>query len=163
MARYAALLLLGLAGVGLWPVDFLVVGAGEGGIAREELMPLGRVFATRYLHSVQLSPVEDVYMVRDGLVRQWRGKVQSQNAGLPTVLPERTRFYLEGPWLVFEGRLPALKELVLRVGDVDLGRNLLRVGAGEWEEIYETFAGRRLYFFAERRIFGTAWFCRREL
>jgi hypothetical protein len=163
MARYAVFLLLGLAVVGLWPVDVLVVRTGEDGTAKEYPMPLGRVFATRYLHSVQLSPVEDVYMVRDGLVRQWRGKVQSQNAGLPTVLPERTRFYLEGPWLVFEGRLPVLEELVLRVGDAVLGRNRLRVGAGEWEALYESFAGRRLYFSTERRIFGRAWFTWRKL
>ncbi|MDR3176547.1 MAG: DUF1850 domain-containing protein [Desulfovibrio sp.] len=163
MTRHAALLLLGLAALWLWPVDVLVVRTGEAGIAREELMPLGRVFATRYLHSVQLSPVEDVYVVRDGLVRQWRGKVQSQNAGLPTVLPERTRFYLEGPWLVFEGRLPALGELVLRVGDAVLGRNCLRIGGGEWEALYEAFAGRRLYFSAERRVFGTARLTRRKL
>ncbi len=109
------------------------------------VMPLGRTFETQYFHSVQLSPVEDLYHVRDGLVREWQGRVQAQGVGLPCVALSHGRFYVDPPWTVFEGEVMTLPEFALRVGTTVIGRNQLRLGNGEWTPLYPIFPGERLY------------------
>jgi hypothetical protein len=159
----ALVLFLALCSLWLWPVDVLFIKNENGVIVSEAVLRSGHSFETRYVHSVQLSLVEDLYMVRGGRIWQWRGRVSSQNAGLPTVLPGRTRYRLEDPWLVFEGRLPVTAEIVLRVGDSLTGRNCLRLGQGEWEPLYGEFAGKRLYLSAGRRAFGQILFIAEKL
>lgn len=147
----AACLVLGAAALFFWPVDVLVVHDEEGNPALCAVMPLGRSFETRYIHSVQLSPVEDVYFVNNGGIRQWQTKVQSQNAGLTSLVLPEGRFRFADPWLIFEGQAMALPEYVLRVGNETIGQNRIRLGNGEWLPLYPLFSGKRLYVGAFRQ------------
>ena len=139
-----------LPAVLFWPIDALVVRNDVGQIVLREAMPLGRGFATRYIHSLELSPVEDEYVAQDGLIRQWRSRVQSHNAGMPSLTPDRGRVYMDPPWIVFEGAIISLTNFSLRVGNETLGQNHLRVDGGPWQPLYRTFPDQRLHFSASR-------------
>ena len=143
-------LIAAIPAVLFWPVDALIVQDDGGHIVLREAMPLGREFATRYIHSLELSPVEDEYVARDHLIRQWRSRVQSHNAGMPSLKPDRGRMYTDPPWIVFEGALISLPDFTLRVGNETLGQNHLRIGMRPWQPLYPAFAGRRLHFSASR-------------
>ena len=144
-------LLLMIPSVMFWPVDTLVIRDARGNVVLSARMPLGRSFETQYLHSVQLTPVEDLYFVRDGLIRQWQTRIQSQNAGLTSVALPESRFRLEQPWMIFEGALLSLSDFALRVGNTVIGQNYLRIGNGKWMPLFQAFSGERLYLETERK------------
>ena len=143
-------LLAALPSVLFWPMDALIVRDDDGQIVFREAMPLGRGFATRYVHSLELSPVEDEYVAQDGLIRQWRSRVQSHNAGMPSLTPDRGRIYMDPPWIVFEGAIISLTDFSLRVGNETVGQNYLRIGGSAWQPLYRAFPGQRLHFSASR-------------
>lgn len=144
---------LGMSALALvfWPVDALVIRDEDDTVVLRSLMPLGRSFETEYIHSVQLSPVQDVYFLSGGVIRQWETRVQSQNAGITSLVLPQGRFRIEPPWLVFEGQAMALAKFVLRVGTDVIGRNRMRFGNGDWQPLYPSFAGQRLYVEAARQ------------
>jgi hypothetical protein len=133
-----------------WPVDALIVRDDDGQIVFREAMPLGSGFATRYIHSLELSPVEDEYVAQDGLIRQWRSRVRSHNAGMPSLAPDRGRMYMDPHWIVFEGAIITLTDFSLRVGNETVGQNHLRIGGSAWQPLYRSFPGKRLHFSASR-------------
>ena len=149
--------LAALPSVLLWPTDALTVRDDDGQIVFREAMPLGRGFATRYIHSLELSPIEDEFVVGDGLIRQWRSRTQSHNAGMPTMAPDRGRMYMEPPWIVFEGAILSLTGFSLRVGNESLGQNHLRIGKSPWQPLYRTFPGKRLHLAASRCALYRLW------
>ena len=167
---YACLALMAaLPAVFFWPMDALTLRDDEGRVVLLAAMPPGGGFATRYIHSVELSPVEDTYFVQDGLIRLWRSRVQSHNAGLPILTLARGRVYMDPPWIVFEGAIASLAGFTLRVGNENLGRNHLRIGQGPWQPLYRILPGKRLRFAASRYALcrllpretepaNTAWF-----
>ena len=142
--------LLMIPSVLFWPVDALIIRDERGNIVLQANMPLGRSFETQYIHSVQLTPVEDLYFVRDGLILQWQTRIQSQNAGLTSLVLPASRFRLEHPWIIFEGALLSLSEFVLRVGNTVIGQNYLRLGNGKRAPLFHVFPGERLLLKAER-------------
>jgi hypothetical protein len=113
-------------------------------------VPLGRSIMTRYEHSVERTPVDDIYYLTDGALRQWRTRTRSHNAGLPWSAPERGRFMSEDPWLVLEGGLLAWDEVRLRVGNGQLGRNELFIG-DEVFDLYVQVPGVRLRMLGDRK------------
>jgi len=133
-----------------WPIDALTLRDDDGRTVLRAAMPPGCEFATLYIHSVELSPVEDTYFVQDGLIRQWRSRVQSHNAGLPIATLARGRVYMDAPWIVFEGAIASLTSFALRVGNEHIGRNHLRIGQNPWQPLYRTLPGKRLHLAASR-------------
>ncbi len=113
-------------------------------------VPLGRDFETRYIHSLQLSPVEDSYRVREGRIRAWRERVMSHNAGLPSLSPPRGRFIMAPPWMIVEGGGASWPEIAVRIGDERFGRNEIRRAGGEWIALWRQFPGRKLLLRAVR-------------
>jgi hypothetical protein len=115
-------------------------------------VPLGQEFATEYIHSVQLTPVQDIYRVVNGRIWSWQERVQSHNAGLPFAQPPFGRFRADPPWMVFEGGRQSLESIVLRVGNTELGRNVFSYGEETPRTaLYEIFPGQRLQLRVERR------------
>ena len=113
-------------------------------------MPLGQAFTTRYIHSLERTPVEDIYFAAGGRIREWRTRTRSHNAGMPWGTPEQGRFLSEGPWLVLEGGRQSWEDLRLRVGDDHFGRNELLIGKGKRVELFRKFPGESLRFSASR-------------
>jgi hypothetical protein len=146
---------LALPAILLHPVDALVIRSSSGGESSEPLFaagaPLGRQFTTEYLHSVQLTPVQDIYHIVNGRIWSWQERVRSHNAGLPFSRPPFGRFRMDGPWMVIEGGRQSWREIHLRVGDAELGRNLFSWGReSPPTRLYERFPGRRLQLEVER-------------
>ena len=141
-----------------WPVDALVIRTFTPGLPPEPPVfavpaPLGQEFWTGYIHSVQRTPVLDVYRVLGGRVWSWRGYTQSHNAGLPFQAPALGRFHLRHPWMVSEGGRQAWPHIVLRVGNAELGRNVFAWERGEnldRIDLYQLYPGRRLILEVER-------------
>jgi hypothetical protein len=149
----AGLALLGLlcaASLLGWPLDVLVV-RGGGEILFYQLTAPGGGFATRYIHSVERSPVEDYYRVLNGRIWSWREKVRTHNAGLPYGAPERGRFYHDPPWMVVEGGRWSWDQLFVRIGDETFGRNEFQAPTGAWAPLYRMLPGKRLAFRVERK------------
>lgn len=146
-----AMLVLGAALPGR-PVDVLVVQPRQGTELRLP-MPLGHAATTRYLHSVERTPVDDEYYIVGRRVWQWRTLTRSHNAGLPWQAPAQGRFITEGPWLVLEGGRRSWDDLRLRVGDENLGRNELTIGRAEPLALYKRFSGQPLRLSADRMPF----------
>ena len=141
-----ALLLVFFGGVAMlfWPVDTLIVRDKTDALVVQTAMPLGRTFETQYIHSVQLTPVEDLYFAVNGRILQWRTRVQSQGAGLTSVMLPRGRFHFDSPWLVFEGLALSVPKFFLRVGNDSIGQNCLRIGTSEWKPLYSLYRGELL-------------------
>ena len=150
-------LLAAIPAVLFWPMDTLTARDDEGRLVLCETMPLGRGFATRYIHSLQLTPVEDEYFVQDALIRQWRSRIQSHGAGMPILTPERGRRYTDEQWIVFEGAIASFTGFALRVGNEKLGRNHLRMEGGPWQPLYRTFPDKRLHVTALRCALYRPW------
>jgi hypothetical protein len=150
-------LLAAIPAVFFWPMDALTARDDGGQIVFRAAMPPGSGFATHYIHSVELSPVEDTYFVQDGLILQWRARIKSHNAGMPILVLERGRVYMEPPWIVFEGAVASFTTYSLRVGDETLGQNHLRIGHGPWLPLYRHFPGKRLHLAASRCAIYQLW------
>lgn len=157
-----AFLFLGLASALCWPLASfqVVLDAGRGG--EKELFVtapvlLGQELQGRIIHSVQLSPVIDIYRVQEGRIWAWQEKIMSHNAGLPSLRPERGRFYLDPPWMILEGTGDSWQEIIYRVGTEELGRNELCVFFQPCLELWRILPGKRIVLknSTKRRAFFT--------
>lgn len=131
------------------PVDSLHIERMQGA-GLERILPLGHSFATRYIHSVERTPVEDIYYGMDGRIHQWRTRTRSHNAGLPAVAPVPGRFVSDGSWLVLEGGRLSWDEFYLRSGTAQFGQNELLLQTCPPLLLYELFPGERLRFSVKR-------------
>lgn len=141
------------------PIDSLSLLRRQGAdlqLIQPILLPLGYTFTTVYEHSVERTPVEDLYYVSGQRLYQWRTSTRSHNAGLPAMAQQNGRFFTQGPWLVLEGGYAPLQSVYLRIGDAYLGRNELLTHSPSMEqggrlELYTLFSGERVQLVAERR------------
>ncbi len=140
-----ALFCLGAFTLAGWPLDTLVIRNNQA-VLFSAPAPLGQEYRTRYIHSLQRTPVVDVYHVLQGRIWQWQEWIQSHNAGLPSLPPARGRFFSSPPWMVMEGGGAAWSSLVYRVGNAELGRNEFAYSPGPWIPLYRTYDGQRLEF-----------------
>lgn len=125
------------------PVSVLEI-APAGGSFLRRIAPVGQPFVFRYIHSIELTPVEDEYSVSNGTFWQWEERVRSHNAGLPLEATATGKFIAGKDWFRFRGGRQSFPVLYLRVGDEKLGRNELDLfGVGRWE-LYRQFPGERL-------------------
>ncbi|MDR0379311.1 MAG: DUF1850 domain-containing protein [Candidatus Accumulibacter sp.] len=152
---------LALPALFLRPVDALTIRFAPSAAASEPperetplfvaIAPLGQEFSTEYIHSVQRTPVRDIYRIVGERIWSWQERVQSHNAGLPFARPPSGRFYAAPPWMIFEGGRQAWESIFLRVGNAELGRNLFSYGTeAPHVALYERFPGRRLQLRVER-------------
>lgn len=122
----------------------------------DEYMYLGSLFETGYIHSVQKTPVEDVYVVVDGKLWLWEERVVSHNAGLPSESPYRGYFLSDKEWMHFFGGRYSTKRYMLRVGDNVLGRNVCRFyGRSDWIDLFDIVPGKRCVVSVETKPFLT--------
>jgi hypothetical protein len=152
---------LALLALLLHPVDVLLIRFAPSAVTSETSghdaplfaasAPLGQEFATEYIHSVQLTPVQDTYRIVNGQIWSWQERVQSHNAGLPFARPPFGRFRMDPPWMVIEGGRQSWDVIFLRVGNMALGRNVFSYGAeAPRTALYERFPGKRLQLSIER-------------
>ncbi len=139
-ARLFAALGLCLALLGA-PVAFAGAGAGgelcvrDAGGALAGAWPLGEGegFAIRYTHSVALTPVEDHFIIRDGVINLDKTVYQDFGAGLPSA-PEPGQAMSAGNGrIVMSGYARPLKTFDVRVGRVAGHALLLPESAGGGE------------------------------
>ena len=100
---------------GAWPL-----GEGEG-------------FAIRYTHSVALTPVEDHFIIRDGIIHLDKTVYQDFGAGLPSVPEPGQRMSAANGHIVMSGYARPLASFDVRVGRVAGHTLLLPPGAGKRE------------------------------
>jgi hypothetical protein len=117
---FAASLLVGA--LFFWPVRVFRL---ESSRARAGFpVPLGQILRSRFIHSVQLSPVEDDYIVTARGLWTLEERTRTFSAGLPTEAPRNGAFLVtrEG-YTVLDRR--RVDPLFYRVGNGRLGRNTL--------------------------------------
>lgn len=118
------------------PLPSLSIEFSTGSMGGERVVALGEMWETRYIHSLELTEVEDVYVFVDGKIWLWEERVKSHNAGLPTE-PSRTGFFsIDEKWMRFFGGRFFSDRLVLRIGDNAIGRNQFRFPPGRWFDVF---------------------------
>ena len=127
-----------------WRVDVFQLEGPEGKLIFQSPVSLGHRFTTRYIHSVELTPVEDEYKVAGGLLWTWEERVRSTNAGLPFDRPRYGRFIDTGEWMIFQGGRMSWKEYYYRIGNNKIGRNQVMLEPFGRRKFIELFAGERL-------------------
>jgi hypothetical protein len=133
--------ILFLAAVAGWRVDVFQMISKDGEIIFESPTELGHKFTTRYIHSVELTPVEDEYRILGGRLWTWEERVRSTNAGLPFDRPEHGKFIENGKWMIFQGGRMTWKEYYYRIGDKKLGLNQAVFAPFGLRNLYEIFTG----------------------
>ncbi len=97
------------------------------------LLVLSEPVITRYIHSVERTPVEDEYYPSHGTLWQWEERVRSHNAGLPFSKRPGGTFFQDSSWMYFRGGGAWFSSISLRVGTEEFGRNQLELpGSGPW-------------------------------
>ncbi|MBP7079077.1 MAG: DUF1850 domain-containing protein [Synergistales bacterium] len=137
------------------PVWVLEISSGKE-VLLSRPTPVGFPFMTRYIHSVEKTPVEDDYRVVSGRIWAWEERVVSHNAGLPVVTPRNGRLISDGEWFRFRGGRSSWRKYYYRVGDDSIGRNILQL-PGELptiHELFRTYPSKRLEFFI---VFRSLW------
>lgn len=133
-----------------WPLDtFEAVIAAPGNpedgrvIVQQDIL-LGQDIENMIIHSVQRTPVIDTYRAQEGRIWAWREKIQSHNAGLPSLKPERGRFLYDAPWMIVEGGGASWETIHYRVGTEELGKNELSVFGKPAIQLWREVPGKRL-------------------
>jgi hypothetical protein len=135
------LFLIALSG---WRIDVFEITDDGGDIIFSSPMAMGQSVTTRYIHSVELTPVEDEYIVLGGRLWMWEERVRSSNAGLPSIKPKYGRFVETPQWFIYQGGRANVKEYYYRVGDSRFGLNQIWFEPVGKKKLYEEFKGERL-------------------
>ncbi len=144
---------LGLA-VAAWPISVVSLRRENGMEAFSAPVPEGWTLTSRIIHSLERTPVEDEYRVVSGKIWQWEERFRSNNAGLPTEIPVQGRFLSSSGWFIARGGRNRWEILHYRVGNSDLGRNIVFPGGFKALNLFEDFPGERLTFSVTERALG---------
>ena len=106
----------------------------------QKVLP-GQEVITVYTHSVERTEVRDTYRVVGGVLWAWETWTKSHNAGLPTETGMWGRYFLQGPWQVYQGCHASYRRIVWRVGNEILGRNIVMIPPGEEVKAFLLFLG----------------------
>lgn len=137
------LLSLGIA-LATWPVTMVSISLDSGKTVFSAPVPEGWTFTSRIVHSLEKTPVEDEYRVVSGQIWQWEERFQSNNAGLPTEIPFNGRFVSSPGWFIIRGGGNRWDSLYYRVGNGNLGKNVLALDGFGKIQLYEKYPGQRL-------------------
>ena len=99
------------------PVHSLAISRADGTVAARYMLTAGEEFSIRYIHSVQKTPVIEVFTVnlREGIeLRETLYK--DFGAGLPFLVEGSSRFKSGGGWYRLYGIRRYLRDMVFRVG-----------------------------------------------
>jgi hypothetical protein len=141
------LFLLALAG---WRVDVFEISDSRQNIIFSAPAALGHKFITRYIHSVELTPVEDEYMVIAGRLWTWEERTRSTNAGLPFGKPKYGKFIATGDWMIYQGGRMSWTTYYYRVGNKKLGLNQAAFEPFGRKNFFDLFPGERLIISVRR-------------
>ncbi len=106
----------------------------------------GQTLHTGYIHSVQLTPVEDDYRILDSKLWLWEERVVSHNAGLPFAAPRNGSFSSDKKWMYVRGGRYNWETINLRVGNSELGQNWMSLTPFRRMDLYSSWAGQLLRF-----------------
>lgn len=127
-----------------WRVDYFQIFDGNDVLVFSAPAANGNKFTTRYIHSVERTPVEDEYRIVGGRIWMWEERVRSSNAGLPSVKPVRGRFINTGEWFIYQGGRHSFSEYYYRVGNQFLGLNQADFDPFGRSNFYDIFKGERM-------------------
>lgn len=148
-----------------WNVNFVEIsGENSGTIA---YFPCSNRYAmmTRYIHSVELTPVEDYYIVTGGKIWSWEERVRSSKAGMPSTKPPFGRYIETDKWMIYQGGHICWDRYYYRIGNEHLGLNQAKIYPYKLKNMYNLFTGERLLVRIHNRgyKFTTPYFCREFL
>lgn len=158
--RQALALLLGslfcsFVAICFWPVDFLEFCDGEE-ILFAHPSPVGQKLATRYIHSLQKTSVEDDYYVVGGKLWGWEERIHSLGAGLPFTQPRNGRYIVHSGGMTVQGGRQAISPLFLRIGNERLGRNEIDLPPYKKYAAYKEIPKTRLTLRLKKKPLGYA-------
>jgi hypothetical protein len=108
-------------------------------------VPSGTRIVTGFVHSVEKTPVEDVYIVSGGRIWLWEERFRSHNAGLPTEPPKHGRFLLHKDWMIVQGSSYEWETLRVRIGDSQIGKNWFSSTMTGKLDLFQTIPNSLLY------------------
>lgn len=132
---------LSLAG---WRVDNFLIFNGAGDLVLSATAANGNKFTTRYIHSVELTPIEDEYRIVDGKIWMWEERVRSSGAGLPSMRPKNGRFLASGGWLIYQGSRNPVSQYYYRIGNQYFGLNQADFAPFGRKDFYKIYTGEKL-------------------
>ncbi len=153
-----SVILLGMLFLLLAPVPVLVVEEqrGEGEVLIGVLLAPFQPVVTRYIHSVERTPVEDEYYASHGTLWQWEERVRSHNAGLPFLKRPQGTFFQDASWMHFRGGGSRYASISLRVGTEEFGRNQMELpGFASWD-LFRIFPGKPMILCVKEVPLGLA-------
>lgn len=133
-----------------WRIDYLCISDESGGLIFAAPAANGNKFITRYIHSVERTPVEDDYRITAGRIWMWEERVRSSSAGLPSLEPAKGRFIDSGNWFVYQGGRYSVSEYYYRVGNHHYGLNQADFEPFGRSNLYKIYKGERLRVSVER-------------
>lgn len=139
-----------LVTVFLAPVYNLNISTGDGKDLFSYPISSRQKITTGYIHSVQLTPVEDDYRILDNMVWLWEERVVSHNAGLPTEAPRNGSFFSDRDWMYVRGGRYHWNRVHFRVGNDELGRNWMQIKPFQRSQLYELYPGQLFKLHVDR-------------
>ena len=127
-----------------WRVDSLLLTDDERNVLFSVPVAFGHHLTTTYIHSVELTPVEDEYIVIGGKIWTWQERVKSSNAGMPCLKPDNGRYIKTAEWMIFQGGRQSWDRYYLRVGNDTFGRNKMTLPPFGTACPFKAFPGKRL-------------------
>lgn len=127
-----------------WRVDFFRILDSDGKILFSSPAALGHKFMTRYIHSVELTPVEDEYYVVSSKLWSWEERTRSTKAGMPFKSPLKGRFIKTEQWLIYQGGRLSWKNYFYRVGNKSFGLNQAMFEPLGTRNFYKIFPDKKL-------------------
>lgn len=127
-----------------WRVDYFYALSEDGELVFATPAANGNRFTTRYIHSVEGTPVEDEYRITDGMIWMWEERVRSTNAGLPFAKPAKGRFITTDEWLIYQGGRNSVTDYYYRIGDQHFGLNQVNFDPYGLCDLYKIYKGERL-------------------
>ena len=124
---------------GAVPLPVLLLRNSSGKVLHRFYLSPGNSFTLRYIHSVEQTAVEDEYRGVNGRIRLWEERTVSHNAGLPTEAPRNGRFIMGQNWMHIRGGGYSFPLLRYRVGNKDLGRNVLILSGGSEFSLFDKY------------------------
>ena len=135
------------------PVNYITI-TGDG-VNLASAVPNGASFTTAYVHSVEKTPVIDMYRIIGGKIWIWEERVRSHNAGLPFSAPESGSFFMDSGWMTVRGGRCSMERIAYRIGNAEIGRNIWNLPPYV-VSAYERYPSRRAFIEMSVRKFRDA-------